>query len=1795
MKTKFLFFTLFYLFIITFSKIDRAEAQVKTDISNSSLKQIYKRISVNNSNLLLLENLGIDLTCGAILKDNKIELELSEFELGELTNSGVNYEVIVDDLEKFYSERAQKNLPRAKQELEFQKSISSKAVFGKSSVSNILFDNVGQYNGCDEINWATPTNFKLGSMGGCLTVSEALAELDLMRTLYPSLISVKTDASPTNQTTVEGRTTYFVRISDNPDIDELSEPETLYTGMTHSREVSSLMNLVYYMWYILENYGSDPAITTLINNQELYFIPIVNSDGLAYNESILPNGGGLQRKNRNIYGGSCATTSEGVDLNRNFGYYWGNGGSSTNVCNETYRGPNLFSEPESQIVRDFFLEHDFKLVLNHHSFKNANLHGYAGVDPAVLDAAGVDRREDEFAKYNYDMTYFNRYAYGPSTQISALNSGNMNDWMMGPSFSGSTGGPGSGKDAMAWTPENGGGSEAGSTGSGFWPNPIFIDDIARRAMRSNFLAAYFSGQYAKLIDLTSSNIASVNGNLDFGIEFLGQTSSDLTLSLSPISNNITSLISPNTQTGVTTLEQRNVSAAYTLDAGIQPNDAIEYKVSLSNDNGILYEANIIKYYSPTVLFEDGEETNGISNWTATGGSWGIISDPYTGSVAITDSPSGPYSNSESKTLQLNNPISTTSLLQTVIQYYAKWDLERSFDYVQIEASSNGSIWIPLCGTYTKPGAPNANNTYSGKSSTSNNFQPDGEQLYDGDTQDKWVMEELVIDASNNSAFHNKATVYFRFNFNSDATNNQDSYTTVFDGFVFDDFKIITNTTNIPQTITFNTLGDKFSTDAPFQVSASATSGLPVTYSIVSGPATISGDTITLTGAIGTVMVRASQAGDSTYNAATDIDQSFEVIEEPSCSGTLVNTFPYSESFEGSGSGGLGDWTQYTLAPDTFDWTVNSGGTSTNNTGPSSANDGNYYLYTEASGNDGETSILISPCFDLNNKSAASFTYNYHMYGSDISSLSVQVSTDDGSNWSSNLWSLNGDQGDSWNSNTINLDGYINEYIKLRFIGVIANSKGQIRGDMAIDNIGLVATSFGPDITPPSTPTGLITSNTTQTTTDLSWNASNDNVGVTGYDVYQNGGFLVNTASVSYQVTGLIGSTSYSFYVIAKDAAGNSSGQSNTVNTTTLNPPDTEAPATPTNLVAANTTFESTDLSWVASTDNVGVTGYDIYQNGGFLINVSTLSYQVTGLSPSTPYTFYVIARDAAGNSSGQSNTANITTEDFIDTEPPTTPTGLSVSNTTETTTDLSWNTSNDNIGVTGYDIYQNGAFLVNSASITYQVTGLISSTPYSFYVIAKDAAGNSSGQSNTVNTTTQDPPDTEAPSTPANLVAANTTFESTDLSWDVSTDNVDVTGYDIYQDGNFIINVSTTSYQVTGLSPSAAYTFYVIARDASGNSSGQSNTTNITTEAFIDTEPPTTPNGLSASNTSETTTDLYWNASSDNVGVTGYDVYQNGGFISNVSGTNDQVTGLTENTSYSFYVIARDAAGLSSGQSNTLYINTLAAPTCNDGIQNGNETGVDCGGTTCPVCPPTDTILHEGYFETGLDGWTLGGKDASLSSTSLSYEGFQSIKLRDNSGIDSSMSSPILDLSPYNQIEIDFYFYANSMENGEDVWLRYNDGSGWVTVATWVSSSSFNDNAFNNVTFTLDSGSFYLVDGGQFRIQCDASGKNDQVYIDQVVITGIGSGSARATSTRLSIPKLDSARTEFTLYPNPVKGNVLNVSLSEYNRFAYAIKNMLGQVVVRGNSQGQVDITLLKTGVYFIEVNDIMTKRFIRQ
>ncbi|MFC0713275.1 glycosyl hydrolase [Cellulomonas biazotea] len=185
---------------------------------------------------------------------------------------------------------------------------------------------------------------------------------------------------------------------------------------------------------------------------------------------------------------------------------------------------------------------------------------------------------------------------------------------------------------------------------------------------------------------------------------------------------------------------------------------------------------------------------------------------------------------------------------------------------------------------------------------------------------------------------------------------------------------------------------------------------------------------------------------------------------------------------------------------------------------------------------------------------------------------------------------------------------------------------------------------GGDTTAPSTPTGLGASGTTSSATTLSWYASSDNVGVTGYEVLRNGSVVGTASGTSYTASGLSASTAYTFAVRALDAAGNRSATSTAITVTTSGGGgDTTAPSTPTGLAASGTTSSATTLAWSASTDNVGVTGYDVLRNGTVIGTTSSRTYTASGLAASTTYTFSVRAYDAAGNRSAATGGLAVTT------------------------------------------------------------------------------------------------------------------------------------------------------------------------------------------------------------------------------------------------------------------------------------------------------------------------------------------------------------------------------------------------------------------------------------------------------------------------------------------------------------------------------------------------------------------------
>lgn len=340
-----------------------------------------------------------------------------------------------------------------------------------------------------------------------------------------------------------------------------------------------------------------------------------------------------------------------------------------------------------------------------------------------------------------------------------------------------------------------------------------------------------------------------------------------------------------------------------------------------------------------------------------------------------------------------------------------------------------------------------------------------------------------------------------------------------------------------------------------------------------------------------------------------------------------------------------------------------------------------------------------------------------------------------------------------------------------------------------------------------------------------------------------------------------------------------------------------------------------------------------------------------------------------------------------------------------------------------------------------------------------------------------------------------------------------------------------------------------------------------------DTDPPSTPTDLSESNVTNNSFDVSWTASNDNIGVTGYNVFLNGVPDGSTAGTNYSFTGLTASTSYDVAVEAYDAAGNTSGQV-AINVNTL------DGGGGGTDT------------------LHEGYFESGWDGWADGGSDSYRYTGSRSPEGNSSIRIRDNSGTASSMTLSSVDVSAYDNITIDFAFYPYSMENGEDFWVQYYDGSGWNTVETYARGTDFNNNTLYTASVNINSAQYNFASNAGFRFRCDASGNADHVYIDAVVITGSSGGGSIAENTIQEIPgnqgfggpeltglEIDGDE-DYTIFPNPIK-DMLTIQRFDDTPATYQIMSMNGKVIKSGKlSANPINVSSLKAGIYIIKIDD---------
>lgn len=383
--------------------------------------------------------------------------------------------------------------------------------------------------------------------------------------------------------------------------------------------------------------------------------------------------------------------------------------------------------------------------------------------------------------------------------------------------------------------------------------------------------------------------------------------------------------------------------------------------------------------------------------------------------------------------------------------------------------------------------------------------------------------------------------------------------------------------------------------------------------------------------------------------------------------------------------------------------------------------------------------------------------------------------------------------------------------------------------------------------------------------------------------------------------------------------------------------DKEAPTVPADVKASEIAHTGAKLTWTASKDNVEVAGYNVYLNNEKVNDelITGTEYDLADLTANTEYNVTVTAVDAAGNESEKSEAATFTTEAEKDTEAPTAPTEVKATEVTETTAKVTWSEATDNVGVVGYNVYLNET-KVNDTLVTgteYALTELTEATEYAVRVTAVDAAENESARSEAATFTTlkkEEPKDTEAPSVPTAVAAADITQTTAKVTWDASTDNVGVVGYNVYVNEAKVnaSPVTVTEYDLTGLTEATEYTVRVTAVDAAENESARSEAVTFTTleaEEETDTEAPTAPAEVKATEVTETTAKLTWNEATDNVGVAGYNVYVNEAKVNEelVAGTEFALTDLTEATEYTVRVSAVDAAGNESARSEATTFTTL--------------------------------------------------------------------------------------------------------------------------------------------------------------------------------------------------------------------------------------------------------------------------------
>ena len=677
--------------------------------SGIAFSQQYSKVKIysDHDGLETLTQLGLAVDHGVHKKNIFVISDFSQEEIELLTPNGFDYEILIDNVKVF-------NAKRNKTE---------------HSAKNVT---------CAQNNTNLPTppvhHFENNGYAGFYKYQDMLDALDSMATLYPNLITVKAPIS--TFLTHSNNSIYHVKISDDPNTDDPTEPNVLYTAIHHAREPMSMSQTIFYMWYLLENYAISAEVQYLVDNTEMYFVPCLNVDGYLINEVDDPSGFGMHRKN----GAPIGTNNPGVDLNRNYSYGWNTTGVSANVNSDVYPGTSAFSEPETQAMKWLAETYGFKTALNAHSHGNLMLY------PIGTTYAEFADHHDYFDDLATHMCSQNNYFPTKSSGLYPA-SGDSDDYMYKVDN-----GVGLKDTIFAMTPE---------VGSDFWPPQSEVLPTCQGMIFPNLVLSHVTHKYLTVGDTDPSFVQTLTGNFNHIVQRLGFESGAITVSIDPILN--IQSVGPAIIYDLVWEEEVTGAFSFVLNPFVQFGDELKYVINTDYGSWI-YRDTVTKLFGQMGL-QVLDDASSTANWN---GDWSLTSDAsYSPTTSFTESDGGDYSNNADNTYELFQSIDLTTANAAIVSFYAKWAIEADYDYCQFQVSTNGGgTWIGQCALHTVEG------TGGGGS-----VQPNGEPVWEGGSD--WTYEE--VDLSD----YLGQVINVRFRFESDGGATED-------GFYFDDFKVLTN-------------------------------------------------------------------------------------------------------------------------------------------------------------------------------------------------------------------------------------------------------------------------------------------------------------------------------------------------------------------------------------------------------------------------------------------------------------------------------------------------------------------------------------------------------------------------------------------------------------------------------------------------------------------------------------------------------------------------------------------------------------------------------------------------------------------------------------------------------------------------------------------------------------------------------------------------------------------------------------------------------------------------------------------